>query len=199
MFHDIPIAILERMSYLESLDKAQRSGEVDLNQVTKLCQIPPETGRFLALMAASSPKGQWIELGTSAGYSTLWLSLACKQLNTKITTFECAEQNIALAKETFSCTELGDCIELVPGNLFEYLSAYKEISFCFLDTTNDIYADCYEIVIPNMLPGGILLADNAISHQADLQYVIQRAITDNRVDSLLVPIGKGILMCRRSG
>jgi hypothetical protein len=40
-----------------------------------LRQIPPETGRFLALLAASAPKGAYIEVGTSAGYSTLWLAL----------------------------------------------------------------------------------------------------------------------------
>ena len=197
MFHSIPSVILERMSYLEGLDKAQRSGKIDLKRVAKLCQIPPETGRFISLMAASAPRGQWLELGTSAGYSALWLSLACKQLHKKLTTFEGAEQHIALAKETFLCTKLSEYIELVAGNLFEFLPSYNDISFCFLDTSNEIYADCYDIVIPNMRPGGILLADNAISHQTELQFVIDRALEDTRVDSMVVPIGKGVLMCRK--
>lgn len=48
-----------------------------------------------------------------------------------------------------------------------------------------------------MMPGGILLADNAISHQSDLQPMIDRALGDKRVDSLVVPIGQGILLCEK--
>ena len=136
-------------------------------------------------------------MGTSAGYSTLWLALACKLLNTKITTFELDQQKIALAKETFTNAQVEQYVDLVPGNVFDHLPSYKDISLCFLDTEKELYADCYEIVIPNMVPGGILLADNVISHQSDLQPMIDHALGDKRVDALVVPIGQGILMCRK--
>ena len=48
-----------------------------------------------------------------------------------------------------------------------------------------------------MVSGGILMADNVISHQSDLQPMIDRALGDTRVDSLVVPIGQGILLCRK--
>jgi caffeoyl-CoA O-methyltransferase len=197
MFHDIPFKIIERMNYLENRDKNEMSGQINVKHFNKLRQIPPETGQFISLIATNSPKGQWLEIGTSGGYSTLWLSLACKQLNTKITTFELDPEKIILAKESFSLAQVEEYIDLVPGDVFDYLPNYTDISLCFLDTEKELYVDCYETVIPNMVSGGILLADNVISHQSDLQPMIDQALKDKRVDALIVPIGQGILLCRK--
>jgi predicted O-methyltransferase YrrM len=198
MFHTISDAIAKRMNYLENRDREEMSGHINIKHFDKLRQIPSETGRFISLLAAtSSSNGQWIEIGTSAGYSTLWLALACKQLKNKITTFELDQQKIALAKETFASAQVEPYVELVQGNVFDYLPSYKDLSLCFLDTEKELYADCYDIVIPNMVSGGILMADNVISHQSDLQPMIDRALADTRVDSLVVPVGQGILLCRK--
>ena len=53
------------------------------------------------------------------------------------------------------------------------------------------------MVIPNLTRGGILVADNVISHQEKLQPLIDNALADTRIDSLVVPIGKGELICRK--
>jgi len=74
------------MHYLERLDAKDRTDGTPRDQ--RLRQIPPETGKFIAMLAASAPKGTFIEIGTSAGYSTLWLTLACRKVGNKITTFE---------------------------------------------------------------------------------------------------------------
>jgi caffeoyl-CoA O-methyltransferase len=57
--------------------------------------------------------------------------------------------------------------------------------------------DIYEKVVPNLLPGGILAADNAINHAETLAGFLTYAESDVRVDALVVPIGKGILICRK--
>jgi len=131
MFHDIPSEIIERMNYLENRDKNEMSGQVNIKHFNKLRQIPPETGQFISLLAANSPKGQWLEIGTSGGYSTLWLSLACKQIKTKITTFELEPEKIALAKESFSLAQVEEYIDLIPGDVFEYLPNYTDVSYVF--------------------------------------------------------------------
>lgn len=197
MFHNISAEIEKQMNDLENRDREEMSGQIEIKHFDKLRQIPPETGRFISLLAATSPKGQWIEIGTSAGYSTLWLTLACMLLKTKITTFELDPKKIALAKKTFASAQVEQYIKIVEGNVFDYLPNYKNLSLCFLDTEKELYADCYDIVIPNMVPGGILMADNVVSHQSDLQPMIDYALKDTRVDSLVVPIGQGILLCRK--
>lgn len=195
MFHNIPDEISERMVYLEKIDARDRTDGTPRMQ--RLRQIPPETGKFLALLAANVPAGDWIEIGASAGYSTLWLALAARPLGRKITTFEVLEEKVKLARETYRVAGVEEVVTLVPGNACDHLSRFDEIAFCFLDAEKEIYAACYEAVIPKLVPGGLLVADNAINHQATLQPMLDRAQQDKRVDALIVPIGKGELVCRK--
>ena len=88
-------------------------------------------------------------------------------------------------------------VHLVHGDALEHLDQYQNISFCFLDAEKEIYAACYEKVIPNMLSGGIMVADNAINHETTLRPMLDRAMNDSRVDAIIVPIGKGELVCRK--
>jgi len=195
MYHNIPKAIKERMKYLESMDKKDRiAGK---SPAERLRQVPPDTGKFLALLAASAPEGTFLEIGTSGGYSSLWLALACKELNKKLVTFEVLEEKVKLAQETFKITGLENVVELVIGDAREFLQKYKNVAFCFLDAEKEHYLDCYEKVVPNMVKGGILVADNVISHKDILQPMIDRALKDVRVDALIVPIGRGELVCRK--
>ena len=151
----------------------------------------------MALLAASSPSGRFIEIGTSVGYSALWISLASAMRGCKLTTYEILEEKCKLAKETFQKANVGKHIELVHGDALQYLPRIKDISFCFLDAEKDIYERCYDAVIPKLVKGGVLVADNAISHCESLKEMIGKALSDDRVDALVVPIGKGELVCRR--
>ena len=195
MFHEIPERIAERMRELEAADARDRKDGTA--RMKRLRQVSPEVGRFIALLAASAPAGRAIEIGTSAGYSTLWLALACRQANRKITTFEILDDKAALARQTFDLAGVSGVVELVHGDALQHLSALRDIAFCFLDAEKEVYGQCYDAVIPNMVPGGILVADNAINHEATLRPMLDRALADRRVDALIVPIGKGELVCRK--
>jgi predicted O-methyltransferase YrrM len=195
MFHSIPKEIQNRMEYLENLDAADRNNNTP--RFERLRQIPPETGRFIALLLASSPEGNAIEIGTSAGYSTMWLALACREKGRKIYTYELLEEKIKLAEETFSLTKLEDIVVLVKGDALINIEVMENISFCFLDAEKSMYEDCYEKIIPKLIKGGILVADNAITHYEELKPVIDRALNDVRVDAVVVPVGTGELVCRK--
>lgn len=195
MFDTIPEPMRRRMSELEAVDaRDRRDGTPHLQ---RLRQIPPETGRFLALLAANAPAGAWVEVGSSAGYSTLWLALAAREAGATITTYELLPEKLALAQETFAQADVYDVVRLVGGDARDYLAAAADIGFCFLDAEKVVYGDCYELVVPRLLPGGLLIADNAVSHQETLQPLLERALSDPRVDALVVPIGRGELVCRK--
>ena len=195
MLLKIPELVKKRMKYLEELDANDRGDGTP--RLQRLRQIPPETGRFLSIIAASAPKGDFIEIGTSAGYSTMWIVLACIEKGTKIKTFEILGEKIKLAKETFQQTKIENYVDLIEGDARDYLKEEKNISFCFLDAEKEVYSDCYDLIIPNMVRGGLLVADNAINHYKTLKPMIDKALSDDRVDSLVVPIGKGELLCRK--
>jgi len=88
-------------------------------------------------------------------------------------------------------------IELVEGDAREFIKSYNKISFCFLDAEKEIYEECYDLVIPNMIKGGIFVADNAINHYKTLKPMLDKVLADKRVDALVIPIGKGELLCRK--
>lgn len=195
MFHSIPEKILKRMQYLEKLDAQDR---VDgTSHMKRLRQIPPETGKFIAQMVLISPPGDIIEIGASAGYSALWLSLAAREKKRKIITFELLEDKARMARETFSETGIDDIVDLIEEDALKHLDKYKEIAFCFLDAEKEAYQDCYDLVIPNLAHNGILIADNVISHKDKLRPFVDSALSDRRVDSMVATIGKGLLFCRK--
>lgn len=196
MFHSIPTCIRERMTYLENRDAQDRQDGTP--RLQRLRQIPPEVGQFIALLAATTPPGVWIEIGTSAGYSALWLALACSQTGRKLTTFEVLEDKARLARETFAAARVEPVIDLVVGDARRHLSNSMNIAFCFLDAEKEVYLDCYEAVVPALVPGGLFVADNAINHRETLAPMLERAAADERVDTLIVPIGKGVLLSRKA-
>jgi len=195
MFHNIPQAVLDRMQYLEGIDAKDRMDGTP--SLRRLRQIPSETGKFIALLAAAAPDGLCLEIGTSGGYSTLWLTLACTHTGRRIVTFEILEEKGKLAAETLRSAGVEDIVELVIGDAREHLQKYEAVSFCFLDAEKEVYRECYEKVIPKMVSGGLLVADNIISHKNILQGLLERVSRDERVDALIVPIGTGELVCRK--
>lgn len=196
MFHSIRKCILDRMKYLEQIDIKDR--EDGTPRLQRLRQVPPETGKFLALLAANSPEGMYLEIGTSAGYSALWISIACEMLGRTLHTFEVLPQKVELARETFQIAQVEKTVNLVQGDVRDYFPQFDNIAFCFLDAEKEVYGECYEAVIPRLVRGGLLIADNAINHQETLRPMLDRALADERVDALIVPIGKGELVCRKT-
>jgi predicted O-methyltransferase YrrM len=183
------------MAYLESIDARDR--EDGTPRLQRLRQIPMETGKFLALLAANAPAGEMIEIGASAGYSSLWLALACRQRGDRLVTFEILEDKARLAEETFTLAGVDSIVQLIRGNALDYLPQYRQVAFCFLDAEKEVYRPCYDIVVPNLVSGGLLVADNAINHRLVLQPMLEHALSDPRLDALVVPIGKGELVCRK--
>jgi caffeoyl-CoA O-methyltransferase len=195
MFSEITLQMRNRMKILEERDKRDRSNGTE--HLLRLRQIPSETGKFLALLASNCPKGKFIEIGTSAGYSTLWLSLAARERNIKIKTFELLREKIKLAKETFVSSGIDDFVELVEGDAIKNLNDIDEISFCFIDLEKEMYEKCWEVVSDKMVKNGVIVADNAISHSNEIKPMIDKAFADERFDCLIIPIGTGELLCRR--
>ena len=195
MFHAIPAQMLERMRFLEQTDVVDRRDGTP--KIRRFRQITPDTGRFLALMAANAPEGMMVEVGTSAGYSTLWLTLAARARGYPIHTFENDPHKAQLAKETFSAAGVEQFVELHVEDARLGLHNIGPIGFCFMDLDKEFYFDCYTLILPRLVQGGWLIVDNATSHKTELAPFLQNALNDPRVDALIVPIGKGQLVCRR--
>lgn len=193
LFSEIPKPMLDRMAYLEERDRKDR--EDGTPNLKRLRQVPPETGMLLALLAASAPAGQMVEIGASAGYSALWLCLAAAQRGDMLVTYELLHDKAELARETFEKAQVQESVQLVNGDARGHLGDFEELAFAFLDCEKEMYAEFYGEIVPRLKPGGLLVADNVISHKEALADFVNTARKDKSVDAAVLPVGKGLLVC----
>ncbi|MDQ1085699.1 O-methyltransferase [Siphonobacter sp. SORGH_AS_1065] len=196
MFRKLSSQALERMAYLEKLDQQDRTDGTPRSK--RLRQINRATGEFLSILAVNAPAGELIEIGTSAGYSTLWLALAARERQQKVKTFEIDPEKIALAQETFHLAGLEEYIEIIPGDFLQSGLEVSSVSFCFLDAEKELYKPCFQLITPKLVTNGLLVADNAIDQYDGIKPMIDAALADERFDCITVPIGNGEFICRRT-
>jgi predicted O-methyltransferase YrrM len=196
MFHDISDKVIACMRDLEVLDAEQR--RLNVAKSERLCAVPPETGRFLAILAAAAPRGAMIEMGTGGGYSTLWLTRAALVRKQQVQSYEISPAKLAIARDTFARAGVIDLIQITQGDVCGCLEDHAAVAFCFMDHEKTQYLECYEALLPKLVKGGFIVADNIQSHAEILKPFVAHVMADQRVDALAVPIGKGVLVARRN-
>jgi caffeoyl-CoA O-methyltransferase len=188
VFHDISANMQEVMRAMEEqLARDQRS----------LRSVDTDVARLLSLLAMSAPAGAFLELGSSGGYSSLWLSLAARTKGVKLTTVDLDEKKVALARENISRAGAQSSVEVFHGDAFDYATRFENIAFCFSDIEPpENNAKVYELVVPRLVSGGWLIVDNVTSPRMQTE-LLNRARSDTRVDCVLLPFPKGDLICRK--
>lgn len=188
MFHDISAGMQQVMRAMEAqLERDQRS----------LRSVDSDVARLLSLLAMSAPPGAFLELGSSGGYSSLWLSLAARAKGVKLTTVDLDENKVALARANIAKAGADGSVQVCHGDAFDYAGRPEPLAFCFSDIEPpENNAKIYELVVPRLVPGGWLVVDNVTSPRMQAA-LIERARNDARVDAVLLPFPKGDLICRK--
>jgi caffeoyl-CoA O-methyltransferase len=187
VFHDISADMQQVMRALE---------EQTVRDQPSLRSVSVDVGRCLSLLAMSAPQGAFLELGSSGGYSSLWLSLAARARGVTLTTVYLDEKKVALARENISRAGAGS-VQVFHGDALDYATRFEELAFCFSDIEPpENNAKVYEKVVPRLVPGGWLVIDNVTSPRLQTE-LLKRAENDPRVDCVLLPFPKGDLICRK--
>jgi len=140
--------------------------------------VPPEDGRLLRVLTEAIGAKHVVEIGTSNGYSALWLSLALRNSGGKLITHEIDPQRVALARASFKRAGVDDIVTVVEGDAHETVTRMKEpIDLVFIDADKEGYLDYLNKLLPLVRPGGLVVAHNMNPAQADPRYV--DAITKN--------------------
>jgi caffeoyl-CoA O-methyltransferase len=188
VFHDISANMQQVMRALEEqLERDQRS----------LRSVDSDVARVLSLLAVSAPQGAFLELGSSGGYSSLWLSLAARARGVTLTTVDLDEKKVVLARENIARAGAAGSVQVFHGDALDYATRFEEIAFCFSDIEPpESNAKVYEKVVPRLVSGGWLVIDNVTSPRIQTEF-LNRAQSDPRVDCVLLPFPKGDLICRK--
>jgi len=153
--------------------------------------VPPEDGRLLRLMAESMNAQNIIEIGTSTGYSAIWMGLALQKTGGKMTTYEIDAGRAATARANFKRAGMADIITLVEGDAHEKVTSLKgPIDIIFLDADKQGYIDYLDKLLPLVRPGGLVIAHNITPRMADPDYM--KAITTNPNLETIVRGGVGL-------
>ncbi|MFD3422773.1 O-methyltransferase [Streptomyces decoyicus] len=161
----------------------------------KMLNITHDTGVFLALLVKASKAKNVLEIGTSNGYSTLWLADAVGE-NGSVTTIEKAPHKRAMADRNFQRAGLSPRIQQIEDEAGRFIATCDagEYDFIFLDSDRGQYADWWPSLQRILADGHLLVVDNATSHAHQLEDFNRLVTASDGYLSSLSPIGKGELV-----
>jgi len=152
--------------------------DVFANQRRGSMSVPTHDGRILRVLAESIGAKHVVELGTSVGYSGLWFTLALKATGGKLTTYEIDKDRAAKARANFQRAGVADLVTLVEGDAHVEIVKMKDpIDLLFLDADKEGYIDYLNKLLPQVRPGGLIVAHNMVGRMAHPPFV--QAITTN--------------------
>jgi predicted O-methyltransferase YrrM len=166
-----------------------------------LLSVGREAGILLYLLTTGAQSRRILELGTSYGYSTVWLAAAARATGGKVLSLELRDFKIEHARQALTRAGLSTRVEFHQGDCLETLKSLPgPFDFVLLDVWKDLYLPCFELVHPKLAPGAIIAADNMllpeiVRPQAEAYRKRVRAAGD--LDSVLIDVGNGIEISRK--
>lgn len=172
----------------------------ETERARRMLNITPDTGEFLSVLVRFGNARRVLEIGTSNGYSTLWLAEAAAAIDGHVTTLEFAEDKVAMARSTFARSGLAAHITLVHGDAGQWLAGAAEgtIDLLFLDSDRGQYAGWWPQLRRVLRPGGLLVVDNATSHAEEMEPLCLLLDADPDFSTSVVPVGNGELLAVRN-
>lgn len=123
--------------------------------------VPPEDGKALRLLTQAIGAKNVVEIGTSTGYSGLWLCLALQRTGGHLTTFEINHQRAMQASQHFKAAKVDSLVTIVEGDAHEQVSKINgQVDLAFIDADKEGYVDYLNKLLPKLRPGGMILAHN---------------------------------------
>ena len=208
-----PVKILEMLTKLEAKSELERSGKIDISHEDSMLAVTGDTGKFLSILVSAMKCNRILEIGTSVGYSTLWMALALVQNqellnspNRSIITIENNSSKIKRAVKNFEEAGVKELIEIVEGNALNILTQLSTANetktntgnnlfdFVFLDADKEGLVSYFDLVLPLVRKGGVIVTDNILSPQdyrSSMIDYVNHVRSKQGIQSVTVPIGYG--------
>jgi predicted O-methyltransferase YrrM len=180
------------LEHLYSQGREHDAGKAD--RLERLRNVEPETARLLAVLIRSTRARDVLEIGTSNGYSTIWLADAAR--DARVVSVDIDPERTKLARENLRASGLEERVELLTEDAAAVLKRAPDSSFdfIFLDAERPAYTAYWPHLVRVLRPGGLLVVDNVISHADEVADFRTLVSEDERVTEALVPTGAGALL-----
>ena len=162
--------------------------------------IPRKTGVLINTFIKMMNIQNALEIGTSNGYSGLWIAKALKTTGGKLTTIEYYEKRQSVAIENFKKCGVFDIIRPLQGSACELLAELDEnekFDFVFIDANKREYVKYFELIKPHLTQKALIIADNITSHAEKVQTFIDAIDADTEFQYEIVEVPGGILIAYR--
>ena len=188
MLDEQVLAVLAR---LEQEDRGERDAGVPARSRSR--QVEPTTGRFLFALAASQAGIEVLEIGGSRGYSSIWLAAGARVLGGRLISLENDPEKCSAWRRNVAEAGLEEWAELVEGDALATLGESQDVfDLVFLDAEKDDYEALFALARPLLEPGGLVVADNVLSHAEALGAYSAARQADPALSSVTLPLDRGL-------
>ena len=188
MLDEQVLAVLAR---LEQEDRAEREAGVPARSRSR--QVEPTTGRFLFALAASQAGIEVLEIGGSRGYSSIWLAAGARVLGGRLISLENDPEKCRAWRRNVAEAGIEEWAELVEGDALATLGESQDVfDLVFLDAEKDDYEALFALARPLLEPGGLVVADNVLSHADPLGAYSAARQADPSLASVTLPLDRGL-------
>jgi len=161
------------------------------------------TGTLLNLLVKESNATRILDVGTSYGYSALWLGEAARQTGGRVISLEIHPAKQEKAKTAVRNAGLADWVEFRLGDARELITALDgPFDFVLIDLWKDLYIPCFDLIYPKLVPGALIAADNMLEpkqHREHAEAYRRHIRTKKGIESILLAVGSGVELSRYMG
>jgi predicted O-methyltransferase YrrM len=165
-----------------------------------LLPVGPASGQLINILAKSLKAPRILELGTSYGYSGIWLAEAARASGGRLVTMELSEKKSAYAREMSKKAGLDAFVDFQVGDAVKGIGELQHgIDFVLVDLWKGLYVPCLDAFYPKLTPGAIIVSDNMLEPVSDREAVLRyrdAVRAKAKMTSILVPVGSGLEISR---
>ncbi|WP_025031063.1 O-methyltransferase [Nitratireductor aquibiodomus] len=189
--------VLDRYERRRTQERSGR-GRESTETSTRMFAIGPEAGTLLNVLARSIKSPRILEIGTSYGYSGLWLAEAARARGGHVLSLECDAHKSDHARGEAHAAGLAEWIEHRTGDAVTLIPTLEgKFDMVFLDLWKDLYVPCFDAFVPKLAPGALVVADNmGRGGGAGTRAYAERIRCEPRFESVMVPVGTGMEISR---
>jgi len=176
---------------LEEHGRAHDAAEPEHSK--RMLNLEPETAELVSILARSSEARQALEIGTSNGYSTIWLAASIGLTGGRVASVDRSAEKQRMARENLSRAGLTKYVDLRCGDATEVVATLQgPFDFVLFDADRKSAPEQLKILLPKLASKALVLADNALSHPAEIADYIGMVESLREFQHVVVPIGKGL-------